>query len=284
MILRDGATAASAQEALRIAHTEVPNAFNAAIGNTMRDSYLEHVDKLESRLGNVLERPSISGLLHTPRYWHIAAASATVNDDPTALRISNAAVSQEIEALRSRLESAHDQFARLAAWLARPGLLTLIDTNILMHCQPPNQIDWSTELKTHGVTRDCPPRLVVPLAVVDELDRKKFEGADTQRRKAQAAIRALRALRHGVGPDEPALFDAAGGSRASLEIPRDDVGRTRLPATDDELIAFGQFVARAGNRPAVLVTRDYGAEVRAARAGLKPVWLDEKYRKDQDAH
>ena len=152
-----------------------------------------------------------------------------------------------------------------------------------MHCQPIDTIDWHTELKTVGVGRDQVPRLIVPLAVVNELDRKKFEGGDIPRGRAQKAIKSLRELRQSVTADAPVIVKAAGGSVVTLEIPRDDIGRTPMSDGDNELIEFGQFLKRAGHRAVVIVTRDLTLQIRAERAGLEVIWLNDKYHKDKAA-
>jgi rRNA-processing protein FCF1 len=281
MMLKESATAAAAVEALRVAEIEAPNAFNPPSGGTMRDSYMTKIDELEGQLGNVFERSSVLDLLHTTRYWFIANNPATPTHLPMFRTVNNA-VNKEIRALVDRLTTAHEQFKYLGKWLElSPGTFTLLDSNILMHCQPINTIDWHTELKTVGVGRDQAPRLIVPLAVVNELDRKKFEGGDIPRGRAQKAIKSLRDMRQGVTADAPAIVKAAGGSVVTLEIPRDDIGRMPMTNADNELIDFGQFLKRAGHRTVVIVTRDLTLQIRAERAGLEVVWLDDKYHKDK---
>lgn len=279
MMLREGATAQTAVDSIDHALRILSSARSHGPDETMRDSFVRAHDEMESQLANAFERGAVRELLHSQRYWYMLE-NPMARGAMLLLRPMNMAVNQECDSLDAALRTVREAFTALTRWLSKPGLLTLIDTNVLMNCQPIDQIDWNVELMPYGVTRSTPPRLIVPLSVIDEVDRKKFEGGPTPRERAAKAIASIRGLRAGSSADQTAEIKAAGGSVATLEIPRDDVGRTRLLSTDDELIDFGAFLRRAGgSQDVVLVTRDYGAELRADRHGLKVVWLDDKYVK-----
>jgi hypothetical protein len=232
---------------------------------------MELTDDLESQLGNCFEKESVLQLLHTDRYWHLyqVGVGTTI--------VNHRAISQERDALRARIERLVAEFRLLETWLQGDDPV-LIDANSLMHYQTIDRIPWSTELGIPG-----PVRLVVSLAVVEELDRKKFEGSESMRKRAASAIRSLYQLREGTGPDDAAPISGPHGTKATLEIPRDDIGRVRMASTDEELIAFGAFLRRAmGNgRLATLVTADMNLHMRAQRAGLTTHRLADKYAKDQ---
>jgi rRNA-processing protein FCF1 len=282
MKLRAHVTVAAAIAALDDALSRVAGAANPARGETMRDSFLRTHDDLETVLSNTFDRTDVIALLHTARYWHLMQSYL----DPAEGRLHvvrpvNTAVSQECDALKAALTAHREAFAELSGWLALPGLLVLADTNVMIHCSPTDKIDWRATLRDH-LTPGTVPRILVPLPVVDEIDRKKFESGGNTAKRAKAAIASLRALREGVRAGQAAQVQAANGSTVTLEIPRHDVGRVPLPRVDDELIDYGQFLARTGGRPVVVVTRDYGMEARANWSGLHFVWLDEKYQKDQD--
>lgn len=282
MRLRAHATVATAITALDDALNRLANATNTGSDETMRDSFLRTHDELETTLANTFDRVDVIALLQTARYWHLMQTYLGPAERHLLhiARPVNMAVSQECDALKTALTAHREAFADLSKWLAQPGLLVLADTNVMIHCLPIDQIDWRTALKDH--TRDPAPRILVPLPVIDEIDRKKFEAGGNTARRAKAAIASLRTLREGVRAGQPAQVKAANGSTVSLEIPRHDVGRAPLPRVDDELIDYGQFLARTGSRPVVVVTRDYGIETRATWSDLHFVWLDEKYQKDQE--
>lgn len=272
MLLREGATAKSACDELR-------SAIGRVEGGVTGDAHLAYVrliDELEGQLGNAFDRSAVLGLLHTTRCWYILGNQPSAAEKNKIYAL-NSAINQEREFLKASFKALEAQFIGLATWLARPGQLAILDTNILMHCAPINTINWAKTLNAPGGAA----RLVVPLAVVDELDRKKFEGGDKMRERASKAIAQLHRLREGVAVDDPAIVRGPGGTTATLEIPRDNVGRVRMAGTDDELIDFGGFLSRAGGgRRVVMVTRDLGAQIRAERSGLSVVWLPDEHAKD----
>jgi hypothetical protein len=243
----------------------------------MQLAYIGAIEDLESILTNTFTRLSAADLLHTPRHWYIVNATPAI--EPMDARPANLAVSRAYQELTERFDRLIVEFTKLAKWLEKPGPIVFLDTNVLMHCMPLDTIDWAKVLE---VGKAVVPRLAVPLAVVDELDRKKFEGGTMPRERAGRAIQLLHRLSQATGPDEATPITAAGNSRVMLEMPRDDVGRVRMHATDDELIAFAAFVHRAGgDRDVRFVTRDLGAQLRARREALPVVWLPDEYLKDK---
>lgn len=278
MMLRDDSTARSACKALGEAKNRVQSGYSSRVGDAdgMRLGYIDTAEELETILGNEFARPWVSDLLHTPRHWYILGATPAI--EPMEARPANLAVSRAYQVLTEHFDRLITEFADLTTWLERPGPILILDANVLMHCVPLDTIDWKHIL---GVASEVVPRLVVPLAVVDELDRKKFEGGEKPRKRAAAAIHLLHDLIATSGVDEAAHVKAAGNSRVTLEIPRDDIGRIRMQATDDELIAFAAFLRRAGGGLDVrLVTRDLGAQLRARRENLSIVWLPDECLKD----
>jgi hypothetical protein len=58
----------------------------------------------------------------------------------------------------------------------------VLDTNVLLHYQRIDQVDWGK------VVKDSPMRLVVPHIVLDELDDKRYLGSDKIKERARSAI------------------------------------------------------------------------------------------------
>ncbi|GAA2651484.1 MULTISPECIES: PIN domain-containing protein [Streptomyces] len=88
---------------------------------------------------------------------------------------------QQIEAF----ERAEEELGWLRSYAARPGTPIVYDTNMLVHWRPPDEVKWTEVLRAEGV-RTKEVRLVVPLVVIDELDRHK----------SGAGERAAKALRY----------------------------------------------------------------------------------------
>ncbi len=303
-LLRRGATPQLALDALDQAITRMQNAVGSYPSSPAVE-YVQGVQDVEVFLGNAFSRSWVAETFLTPLYWHLMeVAYLTLPDLPlpegvpshmvpyapnetrtdqrrTVARIGPANLAADRERLHQieRLEQIRKDVQELETFASMGGKLLIIDTNTLMHAYPLEKIQWQ---KRNGMAADEILRVLVPLAVIDELDRKKFEGGDSMRRKAAAAIRSLYGHRKGLSPDVPSSFITTDNTTLALEIPRDDLGRTRSAATDDEIRDFGMFVKQVTGRQVTVVTRDMGLQVRCERAGLETLWLEDKdMRQDQ---
>ncbi len=73
----------------------------------------------------------------------------------------------EVDAKTRDLEDAvaylRDHLGRMRA---APGFPVLVDSNVLLQCQRPDNVNWREQLKDEA-------RLMVPLRVIEEIDGKK---------------------------------------------------------------------------------------------------------------
>jgi hypothetical protein len=190
MRLNPGISIACADEVLRQASIKWSNARSAmnlkeAYHNVVRDTY--------PSLKQILVAPSIAAGLHSSAYWNLLLAPNT----PPA----NMAIATEIENQMEALEHAQAELEDLKQLAARPGLPIVYDTNMLNHWRQPGDVLWREVLKAQGED-GAMVRLVVPLRVVDELDRQKYGQGDLARRAA-TAIRYLERVLKDSQPGEP---------------------------------------------------------------------------------
>jgi hypothetical protein len=299
-LLRRGATPQLALDALNEAITRLQNAVGAHPSSPAAE-YVKALPGVEAQLGNAFDRQWVTETLYTPRCWHLMGVAHLTLPEQDFQVFSTGDESELAEFERRqrveivRLGSANNaadherrfQIERLEQmqadvnWLLNvfsktPGTILVVDTNVLMHAYALDEISWKKNLK---IARDETLRIMVPLAVVDELDRKKFEGGPSQLKKANDAIRSLRALRGDAGPDIPSIRNAKDGTVFTLEIPRDDIGRKRSTVTDDEVRDFALFAEQIIGRPAKVIMWDMGAELRCKRSDLDVVWLRDEERK-----
>lgn len=165
--------------------------------------------------------------------------------------------------------------ARVDRLEAQSGRLVVADTNVYLHHEQLfDEVDWPGVVSagSQGV------HLVVPLLVVDELDRHKR--ADRQKKvrrgaeetvgtRARRTLRALdelfedprwvATLRPDRGPPAPAV-------RAELLL--DPPGHVRLPDADDELVDQAAALRDLSGRDVAVVTGDTGMALRARAVGL----------------
>lgn len=236
-----------------------------------RDDYLIWVEETEIKLAELTHDTSVVELLHTQRYWEIRRLVPS-DARPVALIFGEQRAQRDsLERLRSNLE------IRVARAQAAPGHITVLDTNTLLHYQPPDNIKWSEVIGHEKV------RLVIPLRVVEELDAKKWvEGKN--RARARDLLPRLEQLA-GMGGTPPPLGDLASG--VTLEVLAEfDSGAREKPADADEeiLLTCRELWQLSGQANGVtLVTGDTAVRIRAqALGGIRPIALPDKYERERD--
>lgn len=235
--------------------------------------YLAWADECENRLCAVFAEPDIRELLHTDRYWYLH------RHDETDDRWVNTNVpvpdpcGQEATTQLAHLKALAAQVDRLRALAERAGRVLVYDTNALMHYQPPDMISWTALVKTHAV------RLVIPLVVIDELDRKQHEGSKDMSQRARRALHMLDQALDGADPS--AAVPLPNRPAVSIEVLMDEAGHSRTTNADDEIIERGVLLAQITGAPVTVVTADTGMRLRAEAAGLNALRLPKSYGKDQ---
>lgn len=195
-----------------------------------------------------------------------------INNLARAQRALNQAFSTEIENQVKALEQARTELEDLKKLVARPGLPVVYDTNMLNHWQQPGDIRWRDVFKAQDEKVPL-TRLVVPLRVIDELDKQKYGQGDLAR-KAATAIRYLERVLKDSQPGETVrLRDGA-----TLEVWVDTDHRG-----GDADLSILRCAADLDNlHPATgarVLTDDIGMRLRAHQLGLKVVRLPEDHRK-----
>jgi predicted ribonuclease YlaK len=134
-------------------------------------------------------------------------------------------------------------------------------------------IDFAALFNTYA-----PIHLIIPIAVIDELDGLKQRGDSHARWRAGHALGVfdeifrLGATRSGVvraaSPMSEGAHPAQPGE-VTAEIVLDSPGHLRLPIMDDEIIDRALTVQGLAGRPVTLVTYDTNQSTRAFQAGLQ---------------
>jgi predicted ribonuclease YlaK len=134
------------------------------------------------------------------------------------------------------------------------------DTNVLIHhTKPLDQVEWRRMISGSYV------RLVIPILVVDELDRRKRDRGETRTRARQT----LRTLKQSFeNPAWAARLSEKPTDVESMHLWLDPQRHRRLPDSDLELIDRSVALQVEANRAVTLVTFDTGMALRALAAGL----------------
>jgi rRNA-processing protein FCF1 len=272
--IKPGATPDRALEILNTLLAELRNlpAKSVASGNEwgtfqrkQRD-YLGWIEIAESQLGNFTDEMRIDPLLHTRGYWAIREAHPQTQWPghliESEIRLQKATLERVAEDLKRRIERA----------TGAAGHIVVMDTHLLLHFLPPEQVDWKEVM---GVE---PLRLFLPITVVDELDELKYTGKDKVRGKARAALANLERV---VGPGgSPGRVRE--GVTIEVELALSDDPRD--PDADRSIISVCAELEQLAGKPnsVSLVTGDAGMRLRAAQRHVKVVPMLEKYLRKPD--
>ncbi len=219
-------------------------------------SYLRWANDAAQQLAQLVSDGDVTRLVLSPRHW------APVTIDPAANEALMSLVQLEIDQVRRRLEAARVELGEaVARWAGHQGQLVVADTNVYLHHRDEFvDIDWHAPLDLRS---DGQVNLVLPLLVVDELDRHK---------RSQQRARAGNALRHvnelfsdpgstvtlAPGPDKP----------VRMHLLLDRPGHVRLADADAELIDRCRALRAVAGRDVALVTFDTGIVLRTRAAGV----------------
>lgn len=216
--------------------------------------YMRWVEDAEHRLPFHYEGDSVVGALHSVRYWHIRAIdAATARPAPL--------IEAEVEARQRALGSVRDQLTHYRDLLQPEAaeLFVVPDTNVLVHGQLFTDLDWTTLVGSRTAT------LLLPLAVLDELDNLKNRGIGG----AGAVLRKI----DGLVVSGQALSRMSVRANVGLQLLDEPLGHTRLQITDDEIVRQSLYFASLCAGRLTIVTSDRGMRVRAEAAGLPVVML-----------
>ena len=267
--LREGTFPLNAEGRLRDVATQGRNIAGGSAGQPIaihQNSYLAWVGIAESQLRNIFIDPTTWEHLYGERHWQIYGLN---EDSPRAIELIN----KELNLQADWLDGLADSLKKLADRLtAAPGQITVLDTNVLLHFMPPEQVDWTQVVDVSQV------RLVLPLRVVEELDKMKYTARDDLADRTRRLLGQLRAQ----------LAATAGGptelrSNVTIEVPVDDEPRRRTLDADQEILDTCREL-QSGGGSVVLVTDDAGMTLRAAAQATAVIAMPETYlrRKPQD--
>jgi hypothetical protein len=187
--------------------------------------------------------------IYTDRFWRVSMQQSSRL--PTMLEL-------EAQVLVEWLMDVRDKVQAMATRFRDPGAIAVLDTNVLLHFKPLDEVPWS------DVIEATPVRLVVPLGVVDELDAKKAnrgklgERARTRARLLDQHVFGGGSVRNDVGVEVLEFSD----------LDPDTQRRSAVPVDIEVLDVCDALKTYTGDTPVYVVTGDLGMKVRA-RARLR---------------
>jgi predicted ribonuclease YlaK len=173
------------------------------------------------------------------------------------------------ECERRFAESIADAEAWQRSW-QKLGTVVVADTNVYLHYPTPfDQIDWPTLMGSFadGVT------LVVPLLVIDELDKAKRLKSDV-RTRARDALKLFEDQFQTVDDRVRLRSATEEGFSVYVRLLMDAPGHVRLPDPDTELIDRALELQNTTSTPVTFASGDTGAILRARSLKLLTLKLE----------
>jgi predicted ribonuclease YlaK len=149
-----------------------------------------------------------------------------------------------------------------------PGLPIVVDSNVLLQSQRPDNVNWNRELKTTV-------RIMLPLRVIEEIDAKKYSKNDRLRDRARELLPWINSLfpNGDTGPITLREDDA------TIELLLADRPRHRPDDADEEILDVCHDVVRFAGR-GKLMTGDTSMRLRAISEGLEVLFLPAGWDRD----
>jgi predicted ribonuclease YlaK len=148
-----------------------------------------------------------------------------------------------------------------------PGLPIVIDSNVLLQSQRPDNVNWTRELAT-------PARVILPLRVIEEIDAKKYSNSERLKQRARELLPWINRLfpEGDLGPVELR-------ADATIELLLAERPRHRPDDADDEILEVCHDVVRFAGRGR-LMTADTAMRLRAMIEGLEVLFLPSEWHRD----
>jgi rRNA-processing protein FCF1 len=237
-------------------------AMAAARGERLQE-YVQWATNTERRLRGVLARPEAEAFFDQPRHRDIcqmgsgAHVTALIAAEVEARALDFRELADYMEQARNKMRSA-------------PGCLVVLDTNVLLQCMRPDQLDWTSEI---GET----VRVMVPLRVIEEIDAKKYGDNQRLRSVARALLPWIDSLFPDGRSDPVPIRDGV-----TFELLLTDRPRDRPDDADEEVLDVAHEVHHLAGR-VKLMTGDTGMRIRARSESLDVLVLPDGWRRSRDS-
>ncbi|WP_328940562.1 PIN domain-containing protein [Streptomyces sp. NBC_00250] len=248
-----GAHRGNVLQVLRSVHTAAINLGNYHQPEENLLKYLTWATESVRVLNSQIRPKDIDALVRTPQYWALLAGAGQINGRLEAA-LSNGLIDlevrQRVEAFDLAVKAFTEQMTR---WPESTSVLVL-DTGLFI--KHPTKFEETDFAALAGTERDI--RIVVPMVVVEELDRLKESGNQQVRWRAGYSLAVLDRL----------LEERAPLPTATVEILMDNPGHARLSEADDEIVDRALTVRTMAAGPVRLITYDTSMAMRAKFATL----------------
>ncbi|MDB4872718.1 MAG: hypothetical protein JWL97_3722, partial [Gemmatimonadales bacterium] len=267
------------RDALHAAYLAGHNVYLSSDNGTadLYNAYFAWAHDSARNLRNLISGQDIARLVLTPRYWNLYSVPVA------SAQPIREAIKFELEQQGTALQEAYGELDFLEQrWGAldrvQESVFMVADTNVFcQHAERFDKADYAADL---GIG-DRPLHIVIPLVVVDELDRLKDRGQGAAKTNARDTIRLLdkflpspgdigNVRPAGPSPADPGVLRG----KVTVELFIDPPEHVRLPRPDDEIIDQAIVLqGLAGRRIRVLIG-DIGMSTRSRLRDLHTVRIN----------
>lgn len=258
-------------DSLRKIHDEAFNirggAYGSGPGQLAR--YLNWASTAARTLANQIKAADIDRLFLTPGHGRLLglAGVGAAPTHPIVNDLLNLELSQRILDLEAARDGLNDAMTRWSGFIE----IIMPDTSVYIeHTDKLADLDFA-ELMAGDLYPGSNLIVLVPLAVIDELDRLKDSSKNHVRWRATHALGVIDGLfqvtHHRVPVPSPKPKEW--GHPVGMELVFDPPGHVRLPIEDDEIVDRAVSMAALTEHPVTLITFDTGQSLRARSAGLR---------------
>jgi hypothetical protein len=225
-----------------------------------RDDYVRWSTTTQAQLESVLRREDAQSFFSSAR--HLAILSMSPGNQLTPL------IYAELNATATALGEAAAYLEHHADRMRRaPGLPILPDTNVWLHCQRLDKVNWTAELKEDA-------RVIMPVRVIEELDARKYSRDEVLQRRARKRLPWLNSL-FPEGDRGPVMLR----KDATLELFMSEAQRQRPADGDEEILDVCDDVREFTGR-GKLLTGDSAMLLRARTRGIDVMLVPEDWKID----
>ena len=230
--------------------------------------YQQWVSASAETLGFAFDHDAIETLVLTRRSWLLMETHRLFGEADNGAAIHKTFSAEQTDRVRV-LDAMITKYRSIETeWSKSSDKLVVPDTNFFLHHDVQfDQADW--EGFVHRVTGEN-VRVIVPIAVVRELDRLKITGKNIRVGKAQEFLstRARNTIRK-----LHEMFDHSGklaemSPVVKMELLLDPFPHLPLPSVDSEIIERCLAAKRVSGKDISLLTRDLGMKLTARAEGL----------------
>ena len=219
-------------------------------------------------------------LVLTERYKLLLSGVGTMTSTEMEVqRVVNGLVSLELDERVGAFDAAVQALdQRIKRWSAY-GHYVVPDTSFYIeHKDKLEAVDFGLLIDVW----QSPVTVLVPIVIVDELDRlKEIKDKQVKWRAGYTLAVLDRVFANSAGPARLRAGDVLPGpdgltrSEVTIELVFDPPGHVRLPSNDDEIIDGALAIEPLADRKVTLLTYDTGQSTRARNAGLQVIKLSQ---------